>query len=80
MSTQALFAVPVVDVRSLQCDTIAVGASCEAEAVWIALRHAAQLRYTGGKIERIEVNPEMSVTWDPWAKRYLPERLKETAT
>jgi hypothetical protein len=40
MSTQALFAVPVVDVYSFECDTIAVAASCEAEAVFIALRHA----------------------------------------
>jgi hypothetical protein len=77
MSAQALFAVPVVDVHSRECDTIAVAASCEAEAVFIALRHAANLRFTGGKIERIEVDPEMSVAWDPWAERYRPARLRE---
>jgi hypothetical protein len=67
-------------VHTLACDTIVVAAPSEAAAVWAVLRNAAHLRYTGGTIEGVEVDPEMSVTWDPWAKRYLPERLKETAT
>jgi hypothetical protein len=79
MSAQTLFAVPVVDVHSLECDTVVVTASCEADAVWAVLRNSAQLRYTGGAIERIEVNPEMSVAWDPWSERYRPARLREKA-
>jgi hypothetical protein len=73
------FLVPVFDARSLECDTIAVAAACEADAVWAVLRNSAQLRYTGGAIERIEVDPEMSVAWDPWSERYRPARLREKA-
>jgi hypothetical protein len=36
MSTQTLFAVPVVDVHSLECDTVVVTACSEVEAVQIA--------------------------------------------
>jgi hypothetical protein len=77
MSAQALFAVPVVDVHSLECDTIAVAAACEAEAVFIALRHAANLRFTGGEIVRCEVPAEDAIVRDIWHERWRPARLRE---
>jgi hypothetical protein len=52
VSTQTLFAVPVVDARSLQCDSVVVAAGSESEAVGLALRHAANLRFTGGEVVR----------------------------
>jgi hypothetical protein len=73
------FLIPVFDVNTLVCQSIAVVADCEAAAVWAVLRNAANLRYTGGTIERVVVNEEMSVTFDPWADRHRPERLKESA-
>jgi hypothetical protein len=72
------FLVPVFDVNTLACQTIGVVADCEAAAVWAVLRNAANLRFTGGSIERVVVDPEMSVTFDPWADRHRPARLKET--
>jgi hypothetical protein len=71
------FLVPVVDVNTLACETIAVAAPSEAAAVWEVLRNAAHLRYTGGAIERVELMPEKSVARDVWADRWRP-RLKET--
>jgi hypothetical protein len=79
MSADSLYLVPVFDARSLQCTTVAVSAPNECAAVWEVLRNAANLRFTGGAIERVEVNPEMSVKHDVWGKRYQPARLKETA-
>jgi hypothetical protein len=64
------FLIPVFDANTLECKTIAVVADCEAAAVWEVLRNAAHLRYTGGAIERVEVNEAMSVTFDPWADRH----------
>jgi hypothetical protein len=75
--SEPMFLVPVFDMNTLACQTIAVAASCEAAAVGAVLRNAAQLRYTGGKVERVEVNPETTVANDPWAERYKPARLKE---
>jgi hypothetical protein len=80
MSADSLYLVPVFDVNTLACHTIAVAAPSEAAAVWAVLRNAAQLRHTGGKVERVvEVNEAMSVKHDVWGKRYQPARLKETA-
>jgi hypothetical protein len=77
MSTQTLFAVPVVDVHSLECDTVVVTACSEVEAVQIALRHAANLRFTGGEIIRCEVPAEDAVVRDIWHERWRPARLRE---
>jgi hypothetical protein len=77
MSTQALFAVPVVDVRSLECDTVVVAACSEVEAVQIALRHAVNLRFTGGEIVRCEVPAEDAIVRDIWHERWRPARPRE---
>jgi hypothetical protein len=77
--TDHLYLVPVFDARSLKCATIGVSAPHECEAVYRVLRNAAQLRYTGGAIERVEVNEATAVAFDPWADRHRPARLKETA-
>jgi uncharacterized membrane-anchored protein len=71
------YLVPVFDVTTLACETVAVAASCEAAAVWAVLRNSAQLRYTGGVIERIELNEETNVTRDIWHERWRPARLRE---
>jgi hypothetical protein len=73
------YLVPVVDVYTLACDTIAVAAPSEAMAVWEVLRAAPMLRYTGGPIERVELNEDNSTQRDVWHARYLPTRLKENA-
>jgi hypothetical protein len=72
------FLVPVFDIGSLQCTTVAVSAASECAAVWEALHRSPSLRFTGGSIERVVVDPEMSVTFDPWADRHRL-RLKEGA-
>jgi hypothetical protein len=77
--SESMFLVPVFDATTLACETVAVAASCEAAAVWAVLRSAANLRFTGGVIEHIEVNPEMSVARDVWDERWRPARQKETA-
>jgi hypothetical protein len=68
--SEPMFLVPVFDATTLACETIAVVASCEAAAVWTALRHAAHLRYTGGAIERVELRPELNVVRDVWSERH----------
>jgi hypothetical protein len=78
--SEPIFLVPVFDARSLQCTTVAVAAPSEAAAVWEVLRNAANLRFTGGAIERVVVDPATAVAWDPWAERHKPARLKEGAT
>jgi hypothetical protein len=70
------FLVPVVDVRTLACDTIAVAAPSEAAAVWEVLRHAAHLRYTGGQVERVELDEATSVTRDVWHERWRPKLME----
>jgi hypothetical protein len=70
------FLVPVFDLFSLECSTVAVSAPNECAAVWQALHHSPSLRYTGGKIERIEIDPEMSVARDVWDERWRPAREK----
>jgi hypothetical protein len=73
------YLVPTFDLRSLECTTVAVSAPNECAAVWAVLRNSAQLRYTGGAVERIEIDPERSVAWDSWAERYRPARLRDKA-
>ena len=73
------YLVPTFDLRSLECDTIAVAAPSEAAAVWEVLRHSPSLRYTGGTVERVELKPEFDVVRDVWAERWRPARQKETA-
>jgi hypothetical protein len=74
------FLVPVFDLRSLECDTIAVVAPSEAAAVWEVLRHSPSLRYSGGAIERCEeLTEENSVVRDIWHERWRPARLREKA-
>jgi hypothetical protein len=78
--SEPLFLVPVFDVNTLACETIAVAASCEAAAVWAVLRSAANLRFTGGAIERCEeLTEENSVVRDIWHERWRPARLREKA-
>jgi hypothetical protein len=77
--TDHLYLVPTFDPRTLQCTTVTVSAPDECAAVWEALHRSPSLRYTGGAIERVAVDPAMSVKHDVWGKRYWPERLKETA-
>jgi hypothetical protein len=72
------FLVPVFDVNTLACNTIAVAAPSEAAAVWEVLRNAAHLRYTGGAIERCELTEENSVVRDVWVDR-RSARQKEAA-
>jgi hypothetical protein len=72
------FLVPVVDAQTRMCETIAVAAPSEAAAVHEVLRNAAHLRYTGGTIERVELNEELSVKRDVWHERWRPG-LKEAA-
>lgn len=71
------YLVPVFDVTTLACETVAVAASCEAAAVWAVLRSAANLRFTGGQVERIELNEETNVTRDIWHERWRPANSKE---
>jgi hypothetical protein len=73
------YLVPVVDVRTLACETIAVAAPSDAAAVWEVLRNAAHLRYTGGAVERVEVNEEFTVKRDVWNDLYRQAKLKETS-
>jgi hypothetical protein len=68
--SELTFLVPVFDVNTLACETIAVAASCEAAAVWAVLRSATNLRFTGGAIERIERRPEFEVARDVWSERH----------
>jgi hypothetical protein len=75
--SEPIFLVPTFNVITLKCVTIAVLAPDECEAVSRVLRNAAQLRYTGGKVERVVVDPANAVAFDPWADRHKPERLKE---
>jgi hypothetical protein len=70
------FLVPTFDLRSLECGTVAVSAPNESAAVWEALRHSPSLRYTGGPIERVELNEETNVTRDIWHERWRPAREK----
>ena len=56
MSTDSLYLVPVVDVITRACETIAVSAPNESAAVVEVLRIAAHLRWTAGTIERVELN------------------------
>jgi hypothetical protein len=72
------YLVPVVDVNTLACDTIAVAASSEAAAVQEVLRAAPMLRYTGGVIGRVESNEEFNVVRDVWSERWRPQ-VKEGA-
>ena len=48
------------------CETIAVTAPNECAAVVEVLRNAAHLRWTGGAVERVELNEENSVVRDIW--------------
>ena len=73
------FLVPTVDIYSLTCETVAVVAPSEAAAVWAVLRSAANLRFTGGQVERVELKPEFDVVRDVWADRWRPARQKENA-
>jgi hypothetical protein len=75
MSTQTLFAVPTVDVRTLECDAVVVTARSESEAVGLVLRNAAQLRYTGGEIVRCEVPAEDAIVRDIWSDRWRACKL-----
>jgi hypothetical protein len=75
VSTQTLFAVPVVDARSLQCDSVVVAAGSESEAVGLALRHAANLRFTGGEVVRCEVPAEDAIPRDIWSDRWRACKL-----
>jgi hypothetical protein len=75
--SEPIFLVPTFNVITLKCVTIAVSAPHECEAVYRVLHCSPSLRYTGGKVERVEVNPEMSVTFDPWADRHRPALPKE---
>jgi hypothetical protein len=76
--TDHMYLVPTFDVNTLACQSIGVVADCEAAAVWEVLRNAAQLRFTGGEITRVVVDPN-GTPFDPWAKRHQPARLRETA-
>jgi hypothetical protein len=71
------YLVPVYDVNTLACDTIAVAAPSEAAAVQEVLRAAPMLRYTGGTIGRCELTEKNSVVRDVWVDR-RPARQKET--
>jgi hypothetical protein len=71
------YLVPVFDVNTLACETIAVAASCEAAAVWAVLRSAANLRFTGGQVGRVELKPEFDVVRDVWADRWRPMKQRE---
>jgi hypothetical protein len=73
-----MFLVPTFDPRSLVCTTIAVSAPNECAAVWEALHRSPSLRYTGGAIERVVVDPN-GTPFDPWAARHQPAQWKETA-
>jgi hypothetical protein len=77
--SDSVYLVPVFDIGSLQCTTVAVSAASECAAVWEALHCSPSLRYTGGKVELVEADPATAVAFDPWADRHKPERLKETA-
>jgi hypothetical protein len=72
-----MFLVPTFDPRTLECSTVAVSAPNECAAVWEVLRNSAQLRYTGGAVERVELKPEFDVVRDVWAERHRPARLRE---
>ncbi len=69
------FLVPVLDAITRECTTVAVSAPSEAAAVHEVLRNAANLRFTGGTIERVEVNEENSVVRDIWHERHRPAHL-----
>jgi hypothetical protein len=71
------YLVPVFDLFSLECSTVAVSAPNECAAVWEALHHSPSLRYTGAAIERVEPRPEFDVVRDVWAERWRPARQKE---
>ena len=73
------YLVPVFDVTTLACETIAVAAPSEAAAVWAVLRSAANLRFTGGQVERVELKPEFDVVRDVWAERWRPAPQMERA-
>ena len=60
------FLVPTVDIYSLTCETVAVVAPSEAAAVWAVLRSAANLRFTGGQVEQVEINEQSCVKRDVW--------------
>jgi hypothetical protein len=72
------YLVPVVDVNTLACDTIAIAAPSEAAAVQEVLRAAPMLRYTGGPIARVELNEDNSIHRDVWHERWRP-KVKEGA-
>jgi hypothetical protein len=72
--SEPTFLVPVFDVQTLECMTVAVSAPNESEAVFEALHRSPSLRCTGGTIERIELTEENSVKRDGWHERYRPTR------
>jgi hypothetical protein len=74
--SEPMFLVPVFDATTLACETIAVAAACEAEAVFIALRHAANLRFTGGEIVRCEAPAEDAIVRDIWHERWRPKLME----
>ena len=73
------YLVPVFDLFSLECSTVAVSAPNECAAAWKVLHHSPSLRYTRGVIERIELDEATNVTRDIWHERWRPARQKETA-
>jgi hypothetical protein len=68
--SEPMFLVPVFDATTLACETIAVAACSEPAAVWEVLGSAANLRFTGGAIERVELKPEFNVVRDVWSERH----------
>jgi hypothetical protein len=66
------FIVPTFDPHTRECSTVIVSATNEHAAVGEALRAAPNLRFTGGAVERFEMNPDKSVKADPWAERHRP--------
>jgi hypothetical protein len=73
-----LYLVPTFDPRTLQCTTVAVSAPNECAAVYEALHRSPSLRFTGGEITRVVVDPN-GTPFDPWADRHRPAQLKEGA-
>jgi hypothetical protein len=74
---ETVFLVPVIDVVTRVCETIAVTAPNECAAVHEVLRNAAHLRHTGGAIERVELSEQSCVKRDVWHERYRTSKLTE---
>jgi hypothetical protein len=72
------FLVPVYDIYSRECTTLAVKAACASAAVWEALHNSPVLRFAGGPVERCELTEENSVVRDVWHERWR-QKAKEGA-